>query len=110
MKLSAVRSRFTAYADDAPEPVKLVNGRQKYFLPREMDEFLDGSRGREAPRSSLQRAEAELFRIQKTLEATDQRVAKRQEELDKAVKDQRAFRSQLKLQQEKVELLRVSER
>lgn len=79
--LTAVRGRFRNYADIAPEPVKIERGRLKFFLPEELDAFLEKADGstRKA-RTPAEVAAAEVARLARTVAETEERVQKRERE------------------------------
>jgi len=102
--LSVMRAAISRYADQVPGPVKLVNGRTKYYAEEELAEFYKNVTGRTSPRSPLEVARSEMARLKMTILDTEERVENRKEELEKAERDLRRFRKQLQLVEERVSL------
>lgn len=97
LKKSTVRNRMNNYSDQAPQPVLLVNGREKFFLVSELDTFIKetGRPEGEAGRSPLQVAESEVHRLRLSVAEGERRRNVRRADFEKAEQHLLRVRKQL---------------
>ncbi|WGV35934.1 helix-turn-helix DNA-binding domain protein [Streptomyces phage Frankenweenie] len=100
----SLSSRFSNYADRLPKLVKR-NGKLKYFVAAELDEFVAWIETNSGTRSEADVRRAELARVQNAIEDTMERVADRQRDLDKAKRDLAKYQRQAKTLKSDIEFL-----
>ena len=100
----SLSSRFSNYADRLPGVVK-KNGKLKYFLASELDEFVSWIEANSGKRSEADVRRAELARVENAIEEAADRVADRQRDLDKAKRDLAKFQRQAKGLKSDIEFL-----
>lgn len=100
----SLSSKFSNYADRLPKLVKR-NGKLKYFVATELDEFVGWIEANAGTRSEADVRRAELARVQNAIEDTMERVADRQRDLDKAKRDLAKYQRQAKTLKSDIEFL-----
>lgn len=100
----SLSSKFSNYADRLPKLVKR-NGKLKYFVAAELDEFVGWIEANAGTRSEADVRRAELARVQNAIEDTLERVADRQRDLDKAKRDLAKYQRQAKSLKSDIEFL-----
>lgn len=100
----SLSSKFSNYADRLPKLVKR-NGKLKYFVAVELDEFVGWIEANAGTRSEADVRRAELARVQNAIEDTLERVADRQRDLDKAKRDLAKYQRQAKTLKSDIEFL-----
>lgn len=100
----SLSSKFSNYADRLPKLVKR-NGKLKYFVAVELDEFVGWIEANAGTRSEADIRRAELARVQNAIEDTMERVADRQRDLDKAKRDLAKYQRQAKTLKSDIEFL-----
>lgn len=100
----SLSSKFSNYADRLPKLVKR-NGKLKYFVAAELDEFVGWIEANAGTRSEADVRRAELARVQNAIEDTMERVADRQRDLDKAKRDLAKYQRQAKTLKSDIEFL-----
>jgi len=100
----SLSSKFSNYADRLPKLVKR-NGKLKYFVAVELDEFVGWIEAHAGTRSEADVRRAELARVQNAIEDTMERVADRQRDLDKAKRDLAKYQRQAKTLKSDIEFL-----
>jgi flagellar motility protein MotE (MotC chaperone) len=100
----SLSSKFSNYADRLPKLVKR-NGKLKYFVAAELDEFVGWIEANAGTRSEADVRRAELARVQNAIEDTLERVADRQRDLDKAKRDLAKYQRQAKTLKSDIEFL-----
>lgn len=100
----SLSSKFSNYADRLPKLVKR-NGKLKYFVAAELDEFVGWIEANAGTRSEADVRRAELARVQNAIEDTMERVADRQRDLDKAKRDLAKYQRQAKGLKSDIEFL-----
>lgn len=100
----SLSSKFSNYADRLPKLVKR-NGKLKYFVAVELDEFVGWIEANAGTRSEADVRRAELARVQNAIEDTVERVADRQRDLDKAKRDLAKYQRQAKTLKSDIEFL-----
>lgn len=100
----SLSSKFSNYADRLPKLVKR-NGKLKYFVATELDEFVGWIEANAGTRSEADVRRAELARVQNAIEDTLERVADRQRDLDKAKRDLAKYQRQAKSLKSDIEFL-----
>jgi len=100
----SLSSKFSNYADRLPKLVKR-NGKLKYFVAAELDEFVGWIEANAGTRSEADVRRAELARVQNAIEDTVERVADRQRDLDKAKRDLAKYQRQAKGLKSDIEFL-----
>jgi uncharacterized protein YlxW (UPF0749 family) len=100
----SLSSKFSNYADRLPKLVKR-NGKLKYFVAVELDEFVGWIEANAGTRSEADVRRAELARVQNAIEDTMERVADRQRDLDKAKRDLAKYQRQAKTLKSDIEFL-----
>lgn len=66
METTAMASRMRRYADKAPQVVRVVNNRTRYYLESELEDFLEKTSGN-APRSPYEVAYAEVVHLEQSI-------------------------------------------
>lgn len=100
----SLSSKFSNYADRLPKLVKR-NGKLKYFVAVELDEFVGWIEANAGTRSEADVRRAELARVQNAIEDTLERVADRQRDLDKAKRDLAKYQRQAKTLKSDIDFL-----
>lgn len=100
----SLSSKFSNYADRLPKVVK-KNGKLKYFLASELDEFVAWIEANSGTRSEADVRRADLARVQNAIEEGLDRVADWQRGLDKAKRDLAKFQRQEKSLKADIEFL-----
>jgi molybdopterin converting factor small subunit len=89
----SLSSHFTRYANRVPR-VAARFGKQKWFVASELDDFLTWIRENSGTRSETEIKEAEIARLDITLEETEGRIARHKAALTKAERDKARFLKQ----------------
>lgn len=100
----SLSSKFSSYADRLPKVVK-KNGKLKYFVAAELDEFVKWIEENAGTRSEVDVRRAELARVKNSIEEALDRVADRQRDLDKAKRDLEKFKRQKRGLESDIEFL-----
>lgn len=100
----SLSSKFSNYADRLPKVVK-KDGKLKYFVNSELDEFVAWIDQNAGTRSEADVRRADLARVQNAIEEGIDRVADRQRDLDKAKRDLAKFQRQAKSLQSDIDFL-----
>lgn len=100
----SLSSKFSNYADRLPKLVKR-NGKLKYFVAAELDDFVGWIEANAGTRSEADVRRAELARVENAIEETLERVADRQRDLDKAKRDLAKYQRQAKGLKSDIEFL-----
>jgi hypothetical protein len=100
----ALSSAFTRYANRVPKVAKKF-GKQKWFVTKELDDFIRWIQENSGTRSEAEIKRAEIARLDVALEETDDRIAKHQEALAKAERDKARFRKQRKRAEDDLKFL-----
>ncbi|MBD3004657.1 hypothetical protein [Streptomyces sp. 5-10] len=101
----SMRSHISRYHDWFPGVVRLKNGRTKYFLPSELDDFLDRILKNDRPRSRAEKAAADVSRLREWVQEKERAEIKRREEYETAQRDLKAARLGLREAEAKLDLL-----
>ncbi len=91
----SLSSKFANYADRLPKVVK-KNGKLKFFVSSELDEFVGWIEKNSGTRSPADVRRAELARVKNAIEEGEERVAERKRELGKAERDLAKYKRQMK--------------
>lgn len=91
----SLSSKFSNYADRLPKVVK-KNGKLKFFVASELDEFVGWIEKNSGTRSTADVRRAELARVMSAIEEGEERVADRKRDLNKAERDLAKFKRQAK--------------
>lgn len=100
----SLSSKFSNYADRLPKVAK-KNGKLKYFVAAELDEFVGWIEANAGTRSEADVRRAELARVNNAIEEAEERVADRKRDLEKAERDLSKFRRQARGLKSDIEFL-----
>jgi len=92
----SLSSKFSNYADRLPKVVK-KDGKLKYFVAAELDDFVKWIEENAGTRSEVDVRRAELARVRNAIEEGTDRVADRRRDLIKAERDLARFKRQEKV-------------
>lgn len=106
---ATLSGHFTRYADKKPKPVA-KKGKQKYYLPEELDAFIKWVEENSGTRSDADIARADIARLEERIEETEERKKTHQEGLRKAERDLSNFLRQIRRRREDLAFLEKSER
>lgn len=108
LSAQSLSSKFSNYADRLPKVVK-KDGKLKYFVAVELDEFVGWIEANSGTRSEADVRRAELARVVNAIDESEDRVSDRQRDLDKAKRDLAKFRRQAKALKEEIAFLDQAE-
>lgn len=91
----SLSSSFTRYADRVPEVAKRF-GKKKWFVTKELDEFIEWIRENAGSRSEGDIKRAEIARLRTSVSEAEARVVKHREAAEKAERDVLRHKKQLK--------------
>lgn len=82
----ALSSAFTRYANRVPKVAKRF-GKQKWFVTKELDDFIQWIQENSGTRSEAEIKRAEIARLDLSVEEVEERIVKHRESLAKAERD-----------------------
>lgn len=93
ISVESLSSMFTRYADRVPAVVKKF-GKMKFFVPVELDEFVQWIRDNSGTRSEADVRRAELARVNNAIAEAGERVDARKRDLEKAERELARYKRQ----------------